>query len=106
MHSCRFVSDFAILTSRLSADNLRPVRRPRFSGVENNENPDERKGQMIATKVNTSRGGVIPLMAALPYAVTVEAADAEASFSYDPIRQLTMVVSSRGYSTCQYEESV
>jgi hypothetical protein len=45
-------------------------------------------------------------MAALPYAVTVETTDAEASFSYDPIRQLTMVASSKGYSTCQYEESV
>lgn len=51
-------------------------------------------------------GGVIPLMAALPYHITVESSDNEPSFSYDPISQLTRFASKRGYSTCQYEESV
>ncbi len=51
-------------------------------------------------------GGLVPLMAALPYHITIQDSDREAAFAYDPVSQLTRFASSRGYSTCQYEESV
>lgn len=60
---------------------------------------------MTATK-QIAPGGVIPLMAALPYHITVESSDNEPAFSYDPISQQTRFASSRSGSTCQYEESV
>lgn len=61
---------------------------------------------MTAVKQNIRTGGLIPLLAALPYRIAVEAADNESSFSYDPISQHTRFSSSRGGSSCQYEESV
>jgi hypothetical protein len=61
---------------------------------------------MTAVKETVSSGGVIPLLAALPFRIAVESSDNEPSFSYDPISQQTRFASSRGYSTCQYEESV
>ena len=60
---------------------------------------------MNAVKQVTTEG-VIPLMAALPYRITIQDSDREASFAYDPVSQLTRFASSRGYSTCQFEESV
>jgi len=63
------------------------------------------KRNMTAIK-QIAPGGVIPLMAALPYHIMVERSDAEPGFSYDPMSQQTRFASSRGYSTCQYEESV
>jgi hypothetical protein len=61
---------------------------------------------MTAVKQNIRTVGVIPLLAALPYRITVEGSDSEPSFSYNPITQLTRFASSRSGSTCQYEESV
>jgi hypothetical protein len=61
---------------------------------------------MTAVKQNIKTAGVIPLLAVLPYRIAVEGSDSEPSFSYDPISQQTRFASSRGYSTCQYEESV
>jgi hypothetical protein len=61
---------------------------------------------MTATKQNIKMPGVIPLLAALPYRIAVEGLDSEPAFSYNPISQTTRFASSRGYSTCQYEESV
>lgn len=61
---------------------------------------------MTAVKETIRTGGVIPLLAALPYRIAVAGSDSEPSFSYDPISQQTRFASSRGYSTCQYEESV
>ena len=61
---------------------------------------------MTAVKENIRTTGVIPLLAALPYRIAVEDSDSESAFSYDPISQQTMFASSRGGSTCQYEESV
>ncbi len=62
--------------------------------------------QMTATKQNIKTGGLIPLLAALPYRIAVEASDNEPSFSYNPISQTTRFASSRGGSSSQYEESV
>jgi hypothetical protein len=61
---------------------------------------------MIAVKQTIRTPGVIPLLAALPYGITVEGSDSEAAFSYEPATQQTRFASSKGYSTCQYEESV
>ena len=49
---------------------------------------------------------VIPLIAALPYAIKAERAECESAFTYDPATQLTQFARSRDYSTCRYEESV
>ena len=61
---------------------------------------------MTAVKQSIKMGGVIPLLAALPYRIAVEGSDSETAFSYDPISQQTRFASSRGYSTSSYEESV
>jgi hypothetical protein len=61
---------------------------------------------MTAIKQNIRTGSVIPLLAALPYRITVESSDSEPSFSYDAITQHTRFASARNGSTCQYEESV
>jgi hypothetical protein len=60
---------------------------------------------MTAVKEAVRSRGVIPLLAALPYRIAVQASDCGA-FSYDPLSQQTQFASSRGGSTCQYEESV
>ncbi len=61
---------------------------------------------MTAVKQSIKTGGVIPLLAALPYRIAVEGSASEPSFSYDPISQQTRFESSRSGSSCQYEESV
>jgi hypothetical protein len=61
---------------------------------------------MTAVKEMVRGRGGIPLLAALPYRIAVEGSDSEPSLSYDPLSQQTRFASSRGYSTCQYEESV
>jgi len=61
---------------------------------------------MTAVKEAVRSRGVIPLLAALPYRIAVQASDCEGAFSYDPLSQQTQFASSRGGSTCQYEESV
>lgn len=52
-------------------------------------------------KVNTT--AAIPLMAALPYGVTVEDG-LEEGFAYDPETQITHFAG-RGFSTCRNDES-
>ncbi len=61
---------------------------------------------MTAVKQTVRTGGVIPLLAALPYRIAVAGSDSEPSFSYDPVSQQTKFASKRDFSTCQYEESV
>jgi len=48
---------------------------------------------------------VIPVMAALPYAITISDPEAENSFTYDPTTQITRFAGSRDYSTCRDDES-
>lgn len=61
---------------------------------------------MTAVKQSVRAPGVIPLLAALPYGITVEGSDCEPAFRYDPTTQRTRFASSGGYSTCRYDESV
>ncbi len=53
-------------------------------------------------QVHTSTA--IPLMAALPYAISL-GQNEESGGLYDPETQLT-VFAGKGYSTCRYDESV
>lgn len=59
---------------------------------------------MHAERLAVSTNAVIPLMAALPYAITADEPD-ENDINYDPLTQLT-VYAGRGYSTSRYDESV
>jgi hypothetical protein len=106
------VSDVAILTGRLLRSIFYAVRRNSVLGVRTTSAEPEKKqtkrkvNKMLAVKQAVKTGGVIPLLTALPYRIAVEGSDSDPSFAYDPISQLTRFASSRGYSTCQYEESV
>lgn len=48
--------------------------------------------------------GIMPLMAALPYAIEADESE-DTGDTYDPKSQLT-VYAGRNYSTCRYDESV
>lgn len=58
--------------------------------------------QVERLAINTN--AVIPLMAALPYAITADEPD-ETGIQYDPGTQLT-IYAGRNFSTCRYDESV
>jgi len=49
---------------------------------------------------------VIPVMAALPYAVAISDPEVEKPFTYDPQTQLTIYAGRRDFSTCREDESV
>ena len=59
---------------------------------------------MNAERLEINTTAVIPLMAALPYAIMDDEPD-DAAVSYDPCAQLT-VYAGRNFSTCRYDESV
>ena len=59
---------------------------------------------MHAQRMVINTEAVIPLMAALPYAITLDEPD-EQGIDYDPRSQLT-VYAGRGFSTSRYDESV
>lgn len=59
---------------------------------------------MHAERLAINTRAVIPLMAALPYAVTADAPEVE-RVKYDPGSQLT-VFAGRDFSTCRCDESV
>jgi hypothetical protein len=59
---------------------------------------------MNVTKVSVKTDAVIPLIAALPYGVVLDAPDTE-RVQYDPIVQLTRYAG-RDFSTSRYDESV
>jgi hypothetical protein len=61
---------------------------------------------MMVEKLLLTEPKVIPLIAALPYAIQAERFECESAFTYDPTTQLTQFAGSRDYSTCRYEESV
>lgn len=60
---------------------------------------------MQITKRIIETEAVIPVMAALPYAITVSDPEAENPFTYDPETQLTRFAGSRDYCTCRVDES-
>jgi len=64
---------------------------------------DERMEVVVVEKLVLETEAVIPLMAALPYGVAMEA-PAEIPIMYDPKNQLSRV-EGRNYSTCRYDES-
>jgi hypothetical protein len=49
---------------------------------------------------------VIPVMAALPYAVSITDPEAEQPITYDPRTQLSIIAGRRDFSTCREDESV
>ena len=59
---------------------------------------------MNAEPLKITTKAVMPLMAALPYAIMDDEPDGVA-VSYDPCAQLT-VYAGRNFSTCRYDESV
>lgn len=59
---------------------------------------------MNIEKLNVKTDRVIPLMAALPYRITLSH-QPEANASYDPAAQLTYFAG-RDYCTCRVDESV
>lgn len=59
---------------------------------------------MNAERLEINTTAVIPLMAALPYAITEDEPN-ETCVQYDPRNQLT-IYAGRNFSTCRYEESV
>lgn len=59
---------------------------------------------MNAERLAIATNAVIPLMAALPYAIATDEAD-ETGIQYDPETQLT-VYAGRNFSTSRYDESV
>ncbi len=59
---------------------------------------------MHAERLAINTNAVIPLMAALPYAITEDTSE-EDGIKYDPGTQLT-VYAGRNFSTCRYDESV
>lgn len=58
---------------------------------------------MNITKMSVNTDAVIPLIAALPYGVVLDAPD-EARIEYDPMAQLTRYAG-RDFSTSRYDES-
>lgn len=58
---------------------------------------------MLAKRIAINTNAVIPLMAALPYAITTDEPD-ETGIQYDPGTQLT-VYAGRDFSTSRYDES-
>jgi hypothetical protein len=48
---------------------------------------------------------VIPLMAALPYAIAITDPETENPFTYNPETQLTRFAGRRDYCTCRVDES-
>lgn len=61
---------------------------------------------MLVEKFVITEPWVIPVIAALPYAVRADRDELETSFAYDAVSQLSRFAGGRNYSTCQYEESV
>lgn len=59
---------------------------------------------MHAERLVINTNAVIPLMAALPYAVTADA-DEVTGVQYDPETQLTFFAG-RNFSTCRVDESI
>ena len=59
---------------------------------------------MHAERMAINSRAVIPLMAALPYAITADTPEEE-GVRYDPGTQST-VYAGRNFSTCRYDESV
>jgi hypothetical protein len=59
---------------------------------------------MILTKTLHDRDEVIPLIAALPFEVSVALEESEIPGIYDPLSQRTRYAG-RGYSTCRYDDS-
>ena len=59
---------------------------------------------MNAERLQVRTEAAIPLMAALPYAISLDQTE-ESGGLYDPETQLT-VFAGRNYSTCRYDESV
>jgi hypothetical protein len=61
---------------------------------------------MFVEKIVVTEPRVIPLIAALPYAVRADRDELETSSSYDANSQLSRFAGGRNYSICRYEESV
>lgn len=59
---------------------------------------------MNIERLKVATSAAIPLMAALPYGITVDPSG-ESNCTYDPEAQLT-VYAGRNYSTCREDESV
>lgn len=60
---------------------------------------------MQANRLAITTNAVIPLMAALPYAIIEDEHDGTGA-QYDPDTQLTVFAGGRNYSTCRVDESV
>src|SRR5690242_14493654 len=56
---------------------------------ERRQNKKRKVNSMTAVKETVRGGGVIPLLAALPFRIAVESSDNEPLFSYDPLSQQT-----------------
>lgn len=60
---------------------------------------------MHAERLAIKTSGVIPLMAALPYKITVDELPNDVGVQYDPKTQST-VYAGRNFSTCREDESI
>lgn len=61
---------------------------------------------MVVKPLVLETDAMIPVMAALPYAVSINDPEAEQPFTYDPETQLTIFAGRRDFSTCREDESV
>ena len=61
---------------------------------------------MEATKQCIRTDAAIPLIAALPFAITMGSEETEVAVDYDPVSQLATFKGGRDFSTCRVEGSV
>ena len=67
----------------------------------------ERKvNTMNATKIAIKTDAAIPLIAALPFALSISSAETGTSSNYNPGTQLATFRGGRDFSTCREDESV
>ena len=67
---------------------------------------EQKVNNMNATKLHIKTDAAIPLIAALPFALSTGGAETGASFNYNPVTQLATFRCGRGYSTCREDDSV
>jgi hypothetical protein len=70
---------------------------------DNTQTP-RKETSMHVERLHVHTSGAIPLMAALPYRISVVQPEAT-GFEYNPNTQLT-VFAGRGFSTCREDESI
>lgn len=61
---------------------------------------------MIKTKTINTSNSIIPVIASLPYSISIEENEVSNNLDYNPLLQKTIYSMGRDYSTCREDESV